>query len=205
MSAGIHHVIICSSNPPDRNDMKMSIPTAVPSDYSSLIGVPCSAIYDRVQILTYFSNCIVSSWKLYNNKTSQSSDEFSMFHVNPLSDGRVRHLISRNLVEGLMSSAIGETMNSKSHGPSVIVHRIAKELVNCYIEYARTMYFCSNQPVTPVFAQLAAQLLSVPPDNLKCSQRAWKVTLVGEGADDAGGVFDESIAQMCEVSRPLSV
>ena len=30
--------------------------------------------------------------------------------------------------------------------------------------------------------------------------RAWKVNLVGEGADDAGGVFDETIAQMCEVS-----
>ena len=27
--------------------------------------------------------------------------------------------------------------------------------------------------------------------------------LVGEGADDAGGVFDETIAQMCEVSGIL--
>ena len=26
------------------------------------------------------------------------------------------------------------------------------------------------------------------------------MNLVGEGADDAGGVFDETIAQMCEVS-----
>ena len=25
------------------------------------------------------------------------------------------------------------------------------------------------------------------------------MNLVGEGADDAGGVFDETIAQMCEV------
>ena len=50
-----------------------------------------------------------------------------------------------------------------------------------------------------MFTQLAGQVLNKPPDDLKCSQRAWKVTLVGEGADDAGGVFDESIAQMCEV------
>lgn len=62
-------------------------------------------------------------------------------------------------------------------------------------------YFHSNQPVQPVFVQLAGQLLSASPDSLKCAQRAWKVTLVGEGADDAGGVFDESIAQMCEVSH----
>ena len=27
------------------------------------------------------------------------------------------------------------------------------------------------------------------------------MNLVGEGADDAGGVFDETLAQMCEVRR----
>ena len=50
-----------------------------------------------------------------------------------------------------------------------------------------------------MFTQLAGQVLKHTPADLKCAQRAWKVTLVGEGADDAGGVFDESIAQMCEV------
>ena len=29
--------------------------------------------------------------------------------------------------------------------------------------------------------------------------RAWKVKLVGEGADDAGGVFDDTITEMCQV------
>ena len=51
-----------------------------------------------------------------------------------------------------------------------------------------------------MFTQLAGQLLQKPPVDMRCSQRAWKVTLIGEGADDAGGVFDESIAQMCDVS-----
>ena len=27
--------------------------------------------------------------------------------------------------------------------------------------------------------------------------RSWKVKLVGEGADDAGGVFDDTITEMC--------
>lgn len=57
----------------------------------------------------------------------------------------------------------------------------------------------SDQQVKPIFTQLSSQLLSRNPHDLRCSQRAWKVTLVGEGADDAGGVFDETMAQMCEV------
>ena len=46
---------------------------------------------------------------------------------------------------------------------------------------------------------MANQLLLKDPVNLLCAQRSWKVTLIGEGADDAGGVFDETLAQMCEV------
>uniref|UniRef100_A0A1X7TGG7 HECT domain-containing protein n=1 Tax=Amphimedon queenslandica TaxID=400682 RepID=A0A1X7TGG7_AMPQE len=45
---------------------------------------------------------------------------------------------------------------------------------------------------------MANQLLLKDPVNLLCAQRLWKVTLIGEGADDAGGVFDETLAQMCE-------
>ena len=65
------------------------------------------------------------------------------------------------------------------------------------------MVYYSNTPVQPVFTQLAGQVLKKAPDDLKCAEQAWKVTLVGEGADDAGGVFDESIAQMCEVQWAL--
>ena len=42
-------------------------------------------------------------------------------------------------------------------------------------------------------------ILQKVPKDLRCPSRSWKVNLVGEGADDAGGVFDETIAQMCEV------
>ena len=32
---------------------------------------------------------------------------------------------------------------------------------------------------------------------MRLPARAWKVKLMGEGADDAGGVFDEMITAMC--------
>ena len=50
-----------------------------------------------------------------------------------------------------------------------------------------------------VLPQIASQVLEIDPASIRCKPRAWKVHLVGEGADDAGGVFDETIAQMCEV------
>lgn len=33
---------------------------------------------------------------------------------------------------------------------------------------------------------------------LRLPSRAWKVKLLGEGADDAGGVFDDTITEMCQ-------
>lgn len=36
------------------------------------------------------------------------------------------------------------------------------------------------------------------PQELRLPSRAWKVKLVGEGADDAGGVFDDTITEMCQ-------
>lgn len=37
------------------------------------------------------------------------------------------------------------------------------------------------------------------PEDLRLPARAWKVKLIGEGADDAGGVFDDTITEMCQV------
>ena len=48
-------------------------------------------------------------------------------------------------------------------------------------------------------------MLELDPASIRCKPRAWKVHLAGEGADDAGGVFDETIAQMCEVCQSLHI
>lgn len=49
----------------------------------------------------------------------------------------------------------------------------------------------------PIFIQVAKQVVAMKPNDLRLPSRAWKVTLVGEGADDAGGVFDDTITEMC--------
>lgn len=41
-------------------------------------------------------------------------------------------------------------------------------------------------------------MVDLKPQELRLPSRAWKVKLVGEGADDAGGVFDDTITEMCQ-------
>lgn len=57
----------------------------------------------------------------------------------------------------------------------------------------------------PVYLQIAQQVVQLKAEDLRLPSRAWKVKLVGEGADDAGGVFDDTITEMCLVSSHLSV
>ena len=42
-------------------------------------------------------------------------------------------------------------------------------------------------------------MVLLKPADLRLPARAWKVKLIGEGADDAGGVFDDTITEMCQV------
>ena len=64
-----------------------------------------------------------------------------------------------------------------------------------------SFYYHSERVSKAVFPQIAQQILQKPVVDLRSSSRAWKVNLIGEGADDAGGVFDETMAQMCEVRQ----
>ena len=50
----------------------------------------------------------------------------------------------------------------------------------------------------PIFSQIARQVVELEPADIRLPARAWKVKLIGEGADDAGGVFDDTITEMCQ-------
>ena len=44
-------------------------------------------------------------------------------------------------------------------------------------------------------------MVALKAEDLRLPARAWKVKLIGEGADDAGGVFDDTITEMCQVGK----
>ena len=48
-----------------------------------------------------------------------------------------------------------------------------------------------------IFGQLFTQLHKVPPKSLRNAERAWHVTMVGFFADDYGGPYRESLADVC--------
>jgi len=59
---------------------------------------------------------------------------------------------------------------------------------------------CSGKKCRPIFTQIGQQVIKLSASDLRLPARAWKVKLVGEGADDAGGVFDDTITEMCQVT-----
>ena len=120
-------MVSCTMSPPERFSQTMSIPREIPSEYSSLKGIPLAAIYKRLLVLNYFSHNILSSWRLFSFHQTSKQEDIGTFYVNPLHDSISRLIISPTHVEGLMGSVLTRTMNSSSHGPSVTINRIEKE------------------------------------------------------------------------------
>eukprot|EP00742_Colponemidia_sp_Colp-10_P007630 GILJ01008224.1.p1 GENE.GILJ01008224.1~~GILJ01008224.1.p1 ORF type:complete len:2318 (+),score=345.48 GILJ01008224.1:234-6956(+) len=55
-----------------------------------------------------------------------------------------------------------------------------------------------------LFAQAYHQLTKIDPERLRQSSRAWKAEFRGEGGEDAGGLFRESITHVCsELQSPV--
>lgn len=61
------------------------------------------------------------------------------------------------------------------------------------------LLFRGKKVPQPILLQVARQVVKLKPSDLCLPARAWKVKLLGEGADDAGGVFDDTITEMCQV------
>lgn len=61
------------------------------------------------------------------------------------------------------------------------------------------LFLSRGRKCKPIFVQIARQVVKLNASDLRLPSRAWKVKLVGEGADDAGGVFDDTITEMCQV------
>lgn len=105
----------------------MSVPTHIPTIYTSLTGIHINAIYKRVQVLDMFSQNIMSSWQLFNCTSSGSSLKEDVFHYNPLLTSISRMLISPEQVEIMMNDVLKRTMNKSSHGPTVVIQRIERK------------------------------------------------------------------------------
>lgn len=142
--------------------------------------------------------------------------------------GQLRPLLAPRVYTLPMVRSIGKTMvQGKNYGPQITVKRISTRSVMFRVA-ARTLksFFASfsfelehknslnhsffspflscflrGRKCKPIFVQIARQVVKLNASDLRLPSRAWKVKLVGEGADDAGGVFDDTITEMCQVGR----
>ncbi|XP_063888404.1 probable E3 ubiquitin-protein ligase HERC1 isoform X2 [Scylla paramamosain] len=159
--------------------MQLGVPASVPPQYPNLQNVSRGALCARLRLLHQFSDLLYSSWKLI---TLTPGSECYLDNVSAVTSGEVRSLVSPRVYTLPLVRCLGRTMvQGRNYGPQVTVKRISSRGVPC----------------RPIFTQLARQVVKLKPSDLRLPSRAWKVKLVGEGADDAGGVFDDTMTEMC--------
>lgn len=128
--------------------------------------------------------------------------------------GQLRPLLAPRVYTLPMVRSIGKTMvQGKNYGPQITVKRISTrsafwaQAAGCKrgsaLPCPGRLISPSSPPrgrkCKPILVQIARQVVKLNASDLRLPSRAWKVKLVGEGADDAGGVFDDTITEMCQV------
>ncbi|KAL4227435.1 putative E3 ubiquitin-protein ligase herc1 [Mactra antiquata] len=157
-------------------------PDAIPAQYSNLSKYNIHDIKARLVVLNHYSDLIYGAWRLL--PLSSNLQDISQFEsgVTSILNGDLRPLLAPRVYTLPLVRALGKTMvQGRNYGPQITVKRISTRGKKC----------------RPVFSQISSQVIRLKPEELRLPGRAWKVKLLGEGADDAGGVFDDTITEMC--------
>ncbi|KAH0619794.1 hypothetical protein JD844_014057 [Phrynosoma platyrhinos] len=164
--------------------LQLGLPDAVPPQYGALKEVSIHTVRARLRLLYHFSDLMYSSWRLLNlSPNNQNSTSHYNAGTWGIVQGQLRPLLAPRVYTLPMVRSIGKTMvQGKNYGPQITVKRISTRGRKC----------------KPIFVQIARQVVKLNASDLRLPSRAWKVKLVGEGADDAGGVFDDTITEMCQ-------
>ncbi|XP_036385733.1 probable E3 ubiquitin-protein ligase HERC1 isoform X2 [Megalops cyprinoides] len=164
--------------------LQLGLPQAVPPQYNALKDCSPEVLSTRLRVLYHFSDLMYKSWRLLNlNPNNQVSASRYCSGTSAIVQGQLRGLLSPKVNTLPLVRSIGRTMTQgKTYGPQITVKRISTR----------------GRSSKPIFVQIARQVVSLNPTELRLPSRAWKVKLVGEGADDAGGVFDDTITEMCQ-------
>nr|CAD7425857.1 unnamed protein product [Timema monikensis] len=160
--------------------MRVGLPLHIPSQYGHLQGFNILAIQARLKLLYKFSDTLYLSWRLL---PLSPQCEWMTPILRVFTSSQLRPLLAPRVYTLPLVRSIGRTMvQGRNYGPQVTVRRLAMRGRRC----------------KPIFVQVARQVIKMKPAELRLPSRAWKVKLVGEGADDAGGVFDDTVTEMCQ-------
>lgn len=161
--------------------LRFGLPAHIPPQYGHLQGISIVAIQARLKLLYRFSDILYACWRLLPLCPQQY--EWLTLPLRTFTSSRLRPLLAPRVYTLPLVRSVGRTMvQGRNYGPQVTVRRLATRGRRC----------------KPIFVQVARQVVKMKPAELRLPSRAWKVKLVGEGADDAGGVFDDTITEMCQ-------
>ncbi|CAB3370488.1 Hypothetical predicted protein [Cloeon dipterum] len=187
VSAGRNHSAAWTTPKPPRRQpgtsplQYLAMPSSVPAQYHRLQSIPIPAIQARLQLLWGFSCLLYSCWELLPLIPQRENANCNM--LQGIVCGPLRNLLAPGVYTLPLVRCIGRTMiQGRNFGPQVTVRRLATR----------------GKKAKPIFLQVAQQVVTMKSADLRLPSRAWKVKLVGEGADDAGGVFDDTITEMCQ-------
>ncbi|XP_050515460.1 probable E3 ubiquitin-protein ligase HERC1 isoform X1 [Diabrotica virgifera virgifera] len=187
ISTGRTHSAAWTSVPPPvnspryTNSLSFGLPSEIPPQYDHLQGLSIKSIQSRLKFLYNFSDKLYSCWTLM--PLSAQQNDLQIPPLEGLVSPKLRTLLAPRVYTLPFVRCIGKTMvQGKNYGPQITVRRISQEGRKC----------------KPIFVQIAKQVVDIMPNEMRLPSRAWKVKLVGEGADDAGGVFDDTITEMCQ-------
>lgn len=190
ISAGRTHTAAWTSNTTiERSTRQLGEPDHVPAQFDLLADVSVSGARARIRVLQRVSDLVSHSWPMINlgDGGGETSNPPKITDFNSasfgLTSGLVRPILFPRVSNLPMVRALGKTMvQGRNYGPYVTVRRLAVR----------------GKKSSPIFSQISSQILRMKAANLRLPSRAWKVRLIGEAADDAGGVFDDTITEMCQ-------
>uniref|UniRef100_A0A8D8RZ78 HECT-type E3 ubiquitin transferase n=1 Tax=Cacopsylla melanoneura TaxID=428564 RepID=A0A8D8RZ78_9HEMI len=164
------------------SSMRLGLPRDIPDQYGHLQNKPLPQLRARLKLLNRFSDLIYQVVRLLP-LGNMEQDWVQCTPYSWLVHPSLRPLFAPRVYTLPLVRSVGKTMLvGKNFGPSVTVRRLTTK---------------SKQSVKPIFAQISRQVVKMKGADLRLPSRAWKVKLLGEGADDAGGVFDDTITEMC--------
>lgn len=159
----------------------------VPGIYDSLQGVPVSVLRSRWAMMLYYAEVyLLPSLKFFDLVPPSPTQHRSTFEFL----NEIREFVPSTPKEAMLRRILSVTMHrgQEEHGEVITLNRLQP----------------GTQDVT-VFEQACAALAKSKPKFWLLPSRVWKVHFAGEGMDDVGGGYSESISEMCEELHALKV
>merc|ERR1719510_2504222 len=211
VSAGNLHSVIYSSPLLTPKSLKSyGIPEKIPEKFETIQHIPVRDLQERLISLNEISNLVKTSWRLlprdYTGGFTNNNKNIYDLKNQPLSLNSVRQILNPSVYQLPLVRTLQSTMTiAKQALQQVTVKRYLKT-VKSRRRCSRHRFTWNNNdfsgddndeeipktntnygPEATIFAQVSNQVMKIDFQTLRLPSQAWKVKLVGEGADDAGG------------------